>query len=605
MKRIAQPLAALLLAWCFFPALSQAQSRLYPEGSVEALEASMEANLSWNLENALLAYFPHNKFVVRADVELEKRTPQADLPRLPDALLSRDITNLPGLPYIPGQAGDDRPAEPHAQIEQQPDGIAIKSIRTTVLVDAAFTEQDRTFIRKLVALISGMEPARGDRVRVEALPFPVKTSQAQNEPAVPEQETGLPPAPAGQEEKTALADSPWFPYLFAAGLAVLLVALFLIGLRSITRHLRAPQTDNPKNNEAIPAAVRPGQEARVQQADEARKRSHLSEMKTATIDAIVGTPAASARVFQQWMQKNGHQGVRETAIVLAAASPRLLDLLAPYLGPEASGSVQLELDRMAKDELEARSPELLKQFDQDLRFLALQARRHSEEDDALAFLYQMSDDQLQHLIKPLKPGVKAIVLAQLRPERTAKLLKNMEPEARRSLLAAMGNIERIPSDVYRKIARQLAERARELEKMRFVRANGLEALLDVLETMDEQEQEETLAWIETQDMALAQRLRRRFMTFSDFVELPEEKLREYAFAVDRELLAKSLVRVDDQTVEKIISSLPDRLAELVQASIEANQDAPEDDVARARRQVLRAVRENHKPEKQDETRIVS
>ncbi len=604
MKRTVKPVVLLLLVWNILPPALPAQSRLYPAHSVEALEASMEANLSWNLENALLAYFPHNKFVVRADVELEKRTPQADLPKLPDALLSRDITNLPGLPYVPDQPSANSAREETADTAQQPAGIVINRIRTTVLVDDAFSEQDRTFIRKLVALISGLDPSRGDRVRVEALPFPVKPEP--QEPDQLQQQDEVPASPLQKPaEESALAQSAWFPYFFAAGLAILLVALFLFGLRSIVRHLRPPAGENAENPPAASAHALPAREQEKQRSEAVKQRSELTEMKAATIDAIVGTPAATARVFQQWMQKNGQQGVRDTAIVLAAASPRLLDLLSPYLGPEASGAIQLELDRLDKEEQKERSLALLKLFDQDLRFLALQARRHAEEEDALAFLYQMSDDQLQHLIKPLKPGVKAIVLAQLRPERSAKLLKTMEPEARRSLLASMGGIERIPSDVYRKIARQLAERARELEKMRFVRANGLEALLDILETMDEQEQEETLAWIETQDMDLAQRVRRRFLTFNDFVELPGEKLREYAFAVDRELLAKSLVRVDDEVVGKIISSLPDKLAELVQASIEANQDAPEDDVARARRQVLRAVRENHKPGNQDETRIVS
>ena len=60
--------------------------------------------------------------------------------------------------------------------------------------------------------------------------------------------------------------------------------------------------------------------------------------------------------------------------------------------------------------------------------------------------------------------------------------------------------------------------------------------------------------------------------------------------VDRETLAKSLLTVDEQTVEKILQSLPEKLGELVRASLESNSGISEDEVSEARRSLMRTLR---------------
>ncbi|RMF58215.1 MAG: hypothetical protein D6743_17945 [Calditrichaeota bacterium] len=270
-------------------------------------------------------------------------------------------------------------------------------------------------------------------------------------------------------------------------------------------------------------------------------------------------------------------------------SESLLDLLAPYFGAETAASVQQAISELDAEKLEAADA-LLQQFEHDIRQLVFKRSREQEEQDALAFLNQMTDEQLQHLLKPLKVGVMAIVLAQLRPNRAAKLLYKLETDERKKVLAAMGNIERIPLDVYQHISRQLAARAGELRKMRYVRANGVDALVKVLDYLDEHEQEEAFDYLKTQDVALAEKVSRRFMTFNQLFSLPETKLRELVVNVDRETLAKSLVSIEPETVEKIIAALPEKLGEMVRASLEANTDLPEEQVSEARRALMRSVR---------------
>ncbi|MFQ5823743.1 MAG: FliG C-terminal domain-containing protein [bacterium] len=551
----------------------------------------MEANLTWNLQNALLIYYPETKFVIKAYVELKKIEPKRVLPKLPDALLSKSLTSLPGLPYVPENLDEKKKVNKDASNLRsyiQNNSYDIRRIWVNVLVDRSLTESDWSFIRRFVSLIANLEPKRGDQVRIEGLDFPEKSDFF----AVNKESQEKPTADKTLPVKSAIKESSfdWQPYIFAAGLAVFLLIIFLLGIRTIINHLKQANSNIVTAQPVLPkheSETTKNYDLDITKEDDT---AVLMRLKTSTIEAIVGTPAAAAKVFHQWIDRNGESGINDVAIVLTVVSKSLIDLLATYLDAETAGNIQQKMEVLQDTDLKENSARLLKQFDEDIRRLVLEAGKDGDEDDALAFLHQMSDDQLQHLLKPLKVGVMAIVLAQLRPNRAAKLLSKMDTKEKKAVLASMGNIERIPSDVYQHIARQLSARASELEKMRYVRANGVDALVKVLDYLDEETQDETLSYLQTQDVNLAQKVSKRFVTFNQLFEMSNEKIRELALEVDREVLAKSLVSVSDEEVEKIIQALPDKLGELVRASLETHSKLSEDEISHARRALIRSLR---------------
>jgi flagellar motor switch protein FliG len=568
--------------------------------SMHELERSMEANLNWNLQNALLLYYPETKFVVNAKVQLRKVEPRKVLPKLPDALLSKDLTNLPGLPYLPQDLAEAKsdPREDFSLLQQVNENrYEVAQIRVTVLVDNSLSQNDWSFIRRFVNLTANLEGSRGDQVRIEGMDFPEKANFiAPKIEEPPKQVEASPPAatPAPTSQET---HSNWFPYYFAAGLATLLITLYLLGMHNIVNRLRGSEKTAPAKTaepvKNLSEADLRGKEIKspaptngngaVQQAP------HTEELKARTIDVIVGMPGASAKVLNGWLSERGEAGQREAAVVIASISKSLLDLLEPYLGEDNSAALQKMMSQLPPAAIDKESPALLKKFDEEMRQQLLR-EKYDRDGDALSFLQQMNDEQLFHLLKPLKTGVMAIVLAQLQTERAAKFLSTLEAAERKSVLAAMANLERIPADVYQHIARQLATRANELKTMRHVRANGVEAMVSVLEQLDETTQEETLAYLQTQNLALAEKVNRRFMTFQQLLASSRDKLRQAALEVDRETLAKSLVTLDRATVERIIQSLPPKLAEMVRASLESHRHISETEVSEARRTLMRTLR---------------
>ena len=578
-------------------------SQIYEQQKpLSEIESSMEANLTWNLQNALLLYYPENKFVVKADVRLEKVKPKRVLPKLPDALLSRSVNNLPGLPYVPGNLGEAAPPQQkrdNLRNYVRENNFQVAGIRVNVLVDASLHESDWAFIRRYAALVADLEPTRGDQIRIERLTFPDKAAffAAKQKPEVQQPANKTKPP---QQAQIIPSDFDWRPYAFAGGIALLLIIAFFLGIRAITKSIKKStgQKDVRVAKEQPSLSVPPAAEVKQrEETDQTRATSETHndrQLKSEMIDTIVGTPSSAAAVFNQWIEDRDDAGAKDVASLLAGVSKPLADLLTPYFGKEAAGAVKSKMAELETDVPESEVEELIKLFNSDLRKLVVKESKDPKENDALAFLNQMSDNQLEHLLKPLKIGIKAIVLAQMRSNRAAKFLSKMDADEKKKVLVSMGNIEHIPLDVYQHIARQLAARANKLEKMRYVRANGVDAVVKVMEHLDEETQDDLLNHLQTQDVKLAQKVHQKFMTFNQLLDMPEEEIQKVALQVDREMLAKSLVTVDEETVVRIVSALPEKLQELVTASLESNHNMPENEVAQARRALMRSLRENQK-----------
>ena len=297
-----------------------AAQSLYAEKPLGEIEKSMEANLTWNLQNALLVYYPETKFVVNAKVKLAKVEPRRKLPRLPDALLKKDLTNLPGLPYLP-EAFQKPPEQTETDLSLSSSAskghYQVQRMLVNVLVDRSLSQSDWSFIRRFVTLTANLEPLRGDQVRIEGLTFPEKAAFFL-EPAKPDEQAMIPPVPDAKTEK---AGFDWLPYLFAAGLAVFLLILFLVGQRNLAKYLKqsaVPPLTSPAEQALGDTGLRSREPAKSQQPSQ--PKAALGILKSSAIDAIVGTPAASAKVFGRWIEEKGDTGISDVAIVLVTVS---------------------------------------------------------------------------------------------------------------------------------------------------------------------------------------------------------------------------------------------------------------------------------------------
>ena len=83
----------------------------------------------------------------------------------------------------------------------------------------------------------------------------------------------------------------------------------------------------------------------------------------------------------------------------------------------------------------------------------------------------------------------------------------MDDDKRISVLLKMGKINNIPISVYKKVASHFSNKALEISDMKYVAADGVETILNTIETMPLSEQDAYVASIAEQDLELAKKLK--------------------------------------------------------------------------------------------------
>jgi flagellar motor switch protein FliG len=127
--------------------------------------------------------------------------------------------------------------------------------------------------------------------------------------------------------------------------------------------------------------------------------------------------------------------------------------------------------------------------------------------------------------------------------------------------------------------------------MRFVAADGVQTVLDIVQGLGLAEQVEYLRSIAERDLNLAGRLRRFYASFEELPSLPEALLVKILNTFDRDMLIASLVDTEEEFREKLLQSMPQRFRMAVTSGLESKVDQSPLETERSRKALLTLVRQ--------------
>ncbi|MBD3290479.1 hypothetical protein GF337_16870 [candidate division KSB1 bacterium] len=548
-----------------------------PTFSPDDIARSIEANLTFDLQNELYSYYPENKIAIKANVRLYRPMPKPANPPLPSLPGDTELRMLPGLPKVPekqSKTGNPNNARQMTQILQQylqESGYRISRISINAMVDSSLNRDDIHFIRKLVTLRAGINPGRGDRVHIDVLKFPRKEKKMSDTPVLENQ----PLAAANKEPSKKSEIAQW---IFMA-LALLMGAIIIY----LIYRLRHQST----------AAIRQ-KKPEVQQAVTPKpalspKRHNQPSIPSVT-EYLIGAPVASAKVLKNWIDDPESKGIEKTAILIKHISPGLIDMYESHLGTERCGKIRLVINNITRPVPKNILAEIYRKFDHDFKVLALSNTTSKNEEDLFSFIYQLTDDQLIHLMKNIEPGLAAIIIAQLQPERGAALIKKFEKNKQQQIFLSMSKIEKIPLKIYKRLAHRLAHKAQKVANMKYVTADAVDTTVDLLDHFDEGTQRDFINHLKCNDLKFAYRVHKKFIKFSDVINLPQSDLREVFRTADRDVIAASIVDLGEEDIERIISALPSKMGEMVRSSLNMKKFASESEIEEAKRRLVRTAR---------------
>jgi flagellar motor switch protein FliG len=558
----------------------------------------LERNYERAAHEALTRYFADNTFLVKARVDLEDL--DEELEELVPPSATRNYPKLPGLPYQPLSLPDARPERPVA--------VQLRTVELEVLVDTGYTQKDRDFIQYLVTLAGNLDTARGDMVRVARAYFP-RDDRALRKPSPPWQEPTAPEADTSEPATLSLMDTPLsklFGERLIAQLPLILVCLTLLVCvwiwrkpafaalpPALQRRLRRPGRRAPVQTSLVDPEPETGPDAapteRMSVSAAPPKETDSSSSRAFLVNSFIGEPKVSGRILRSWMERDPEKGAKAAAILLRSLNPKFLDLVREALGDERSGKVERMM--ASKDDPSATD---LKTVTKGFRkeFLnATQGRPTDKEDDLFGFLDQLNEGQIMHILKDEPLGVSGFVLAQVPPSKSGAILQKLDPATRSRFMYAIGNITQIPREIYKEMADRLSLKALEVSNMKFVASDGVESLVQLIESLPVAKQFEYIHSLSEVDLNLARKLRGRTVTFPELASLPEKLLAKCLQSADGDTLALSLQAADPAHRARFLQLLPERMRLMVQSSSETLRDATPADIEAAQNRLLGIFRD--------------
>jgi flagellar motor switch protein FliG len=199
--------------------------------------------------------------------------------------------------------------------------------------------------------------------------------------------------------------------------------------------------------------------------------------------------------------------------------------------------------------------------------------------------------QLARFLSGEHAQTKALILGHLEPKQASALLMKLEPEVRVDCIRRMATMGQFSPEAAAKASRVLNKRFGSVnEQGKRGGDSGVKNLADMMNRLDPAAAREILQNIETEDPKLAISIRDLMFTFENFLEVPEQDLREIVNVVDKKTLTVALKGASEDLRTHIYRTMSSRAVEMMKEDGEMMGPVRGKDVSKAQAEIVSIAR---------------
>ncbi len=559
------------------------------------------------LDNALSDYYKAGTFIVDVKATLERVLVPTGY-EVVEGEEAIQIENLPGLPVIPPNLrASTEPTRDSLKASGFDTRFRLTNLNIKVLVDTSYSDEDVEFVEEAASLISNADRFRGDIVTVEKKVFP-RSARAieqdeqraqQNNPQQDDQiERIQPPQNEVAEERMFLGidwNNPQHLMYVIAGLGVFLLIALLYAIMKNPKREEQPPYPYPIFDQMNGPQATSSQEKETSSGPDAKTLAAFEEDKTYLTNAVISRPGLVADLVQQWIASDDEQGVIRAVRGISSVDEKLLNVLEPHLEAETFETIRFGMANIDAIPVDERIEDV-RNFRRSVQQIQSSKEVSDSGSNLFDFVYQLTDQQLLHLMKEESDEMVAILLAQVAGERAGVILQKLDDQKRISILLKMGKINNIPISVYKKVASHFSNKALSVSDMKYVAADGVDSILTTIETLPLSEQDNYVRSIAEQDLNLAKRIKKFFIGFDDLPKVKDEFVQAALEEIPTETMILALRTAPAAVREKVLRVRPKREQQLILSEIQNPSEASTKEIEDAQKVVLYAVRRKMKTE---------
>ena len=198
--------------------------------------------------------------------------------------------------------------------------------------------------------------------------------------------------------------------------------------------------------------------------------------------------------------------------------------------------------------------------------------------------------QLARFLAGEHSQTRALILSHLDGKQAAALLMKMEPEVRADCVRRLANLGQFSPEVAARVSTVLHRRLRSAGDQTKRSDSGFRNIADLMNRLDPMASKEILDNIEQEEPKLAISIRDLMFTFDNFLEVPEQEMRELMNAIDKNTLMIALKGASEDLRSHFYRTMSSRAVEMMKEDSEVMGPVRSKDVAKAQGEIVAIAR---------------
>ncbi|MDD2503899.1 MAG: flagellar motor switch protein FliG [Clostridia bacterium] len=206
------------------------------------------------------------------------------------------------------------------------------------------------------------------------------------------------------------------------------------------------------------------------------------------------------------------------------------------------------------------------------------------------FVRKADPSQLLNFIQKEHPQTIALILAYLKPQQASIVLAALPQDKQADVARRIATMDRTSPEVIKEVERILEKNLSSLVTEDFTAAGGVQAIVNILNTVDRGTEKYIMETLEIEDTDLAEEIRKRMFIFEDILTLDNRSIQRFLRDVENNQLAIALKGATEEVQKTIFANMSKRLQEMIKEDIEFMGPVRLKDVEEAQQKIVNIIR---------------
>ncbi len=325
-------------------------------------------------------------------------------------------------------------------------------------------------------------------------------------------------------------------------------------------------------------------------AKEGEKKVRLSNLQKAAILVSSLPEEVTVKIFSN-LKEHEIEKLIKTILTLQTPSKEVLKnvLEEAYNHLKEVTPVKIAPDHLKKILQKALPQDMLEK---------LLTQTFNEEEGKRIFqeLEKLDAKMVANLIKNEHPQVIALILSQLKPSKSAEILQYIPKRVgvtnvQEEVIKRIASIEKISSQTLKVVADTLEEELLTIGAGSEESLSGIDVAAEIVNALPKETQVELLEEIKKEDEILAENIEERMFKFEDIIKLDNKAIIEILKSVDKNELMMALKGASQEILDKFLSNMSKRAAEMFLEDMEVLGPVKKSDVEKAQKKIIERIKE--------------